>query len=155
LHFAEANETVSAYKAAAHRHTPEIDQTLSDMAGMQMHVLFVPHLLPLNRGILSTMYAKTNTPADAVSLHAMYEAFYKDEPFVRVMPFGRYSQLRHVQNTNYCNISVHYDDTTDTLIITSAIDNMIKGAAGQAVQSMNIRFGIDETAGLLAVPAAF
>ncbi len=154
-HYPDANESFNAYKAGNHRHTPEIEQTLSQIVSKPVKVTFVPHLLPVNRGILSTIYAKL---ADGISLESVYEAYkmtYKDEYFIRTEPLGSSSNIRNVRNSNFCSISLHEDKHTGTLIITSCIDNMVKGAAGQAVQNMNIRFGFDEKTGLTAVPAIF
>lgn len=149
-HYPDTNEAFSAYKAACHRHTPEIEQTLSALYGDKVNVTFVPHLLPVNRGILSTIYVKTDKSLD--ELHAAYTAFYAGEKFVRVMPLGSFANIKNVRMSNYCDISLHLDKHTSTLIITSAIDNMVKGAAGQAIQNMNIRFGFpeDEAISMLA-----
>ncbi len=153
-HYPELNEGFSPYKAGAHRHTPEIEQTLSKMAGTDVKVTFVPHLLPVNRGILSTMYLQKGGRALS-DIHAAYRDFYKGELFVRVLENGRYADLKNVRMSNYCDISLHEDPHTGTLIVVSAIDNMVKGAAGQAVQNMNIALGFDEAAGLQMIPPAF
>ena len=154
-HFPACNESFSPYKIAVHRHTPEIEQTLSDAAGQRVKIVFVPHLLPLNRGILTTAYSKTLPGADEEACRAAYEDFYRDEPFVRVKPRGEAASLKDVRESNFCDISLHFDERTDTLIIVSAIDNMVKCAAGQAVQNMNIVFGLPEDAGLGMIPPAF
>lgn len=152
-HFPDANENISAYKAGSHRHTPEIEQTLSDVAGEKLSVTFVPHLLPVNRGIESTIYCRLKDNLSLSEIHKIYDEFYSGERFVRVMPEGEYAAIRNVRHSNYCDISLHGDDRTKTLIISSVIDNMVKGAAGQAIQNMNIRFGLDESAGLQMPPA--
>lgn len=154
-HFPVCNEAFEPYKVAAHRHTPEIEQTLSDLAGERLKVVFVPHLLPVNRGIISTIYAHLNPGVTEEQVRSVYEAFYADEKFVRVRPAGQTANLRNVKCSNYCDISLHVDPRTDTLIIVSTIDNMVKGAAGQAVQNMNILFGLPEDTGLNMVPTSF
>lgn len=152
-HYPDTNEAFSAYKAAVHRHTPEIEQTLSFMYGDKVNVTFVPHLLPVNRGILSTIYVKTDKDFDEI--YNAYTEFYKSEKFVRVMPKGAFANIKNVRMSNYCDISLHYDEHTKTLIITGAIDNMVKGAAGQAIQNMNIRFGFPEDEGISMLAPSF
>ncbi len=154
-HFPDANENFAAYKAGCHRHTPEIEQTLSTLAGQKLRVTFVPHLLPVSRGIESTIYCKLTTGTALEEIHKIYEKFYAGERFVRVMPLGEYAAIRNVRASNYCDISLHADERTGTLIVCSVIDNMVKGAAGQAIQNLNIRFGLDEAAGLLQPPVVF
>jgi N-acetyl-gamma-glutamyl-phosphate reductase len=153
-HFPELNEAFYAYKAGAHRHTPEIEQTLSQMAGTDVKITFVPHLLPVNRGILSTIYLKKRGKS-LDELHELYRDFYEDTNFVRVLPVGKYADIKQVKYSNYCDISLHEDKHTGTIIICSAIDNMVKGAAGQAIQNMNIALGLDETCGLKIIPPSF
>lgn len=152
-HFPDCNEAFSPYKVASHRHTPEIEQTLSYAAGKDIKITFVPHLLPINRGILSTMYLKLTSDKDTV--RRVYEDFYMDKPFVRILQDGDIANLRNVKYTNLCDISLHFDDRTNTLIVVSAIDNMVKGAAGQAIQNMNIMFSLPQDTGLKLVPPAF
>ena len=154
-HFPDCNEAFSPYKIAAHRHTPEIEQTLSRAAGKRLRVTFVPHLLPLNRGIVSTIYAKLRLGADLPKLRDAYETFYENEPFVRLLPDGDTANLKNVRYTNFCDISLHADRRTGMLIAVSAIDNMIKGAAGQAIQNMNLACGLPEDAGLRLIPPSF
>lgn len=154
-HFPACNESFSPYKVAVHRHTPEIEQTLSHAAGRNVKIVFVPHLLPINRGIVTTVYAKAMPGTDESACRAAYEDFYRGERFVRVKPRGTAASLKDVRESNYCDISLHFDERTGTLIIVSAIDNMVKGAAGQAVQNMNIVFGLPEDAGLDMIPPAF
>ncbi len=154
-HFPECNESVSPYKVGTHRHTPEIEQTLSKAAGAPVKVTFVPHLLPVNRGILSTCYAKLKEGAGEEKVREIYEEFYKNEPFVRVLPKDTQAGIKNVKFSNFCDISLNIDSRTGTFIAVSALDNMVKGAAGQAVQNMNILFCFDETAGLTLIPPAF
>ena len=154
-HYPNCNEAFAPYKVACHRHTPEIEQTLSALAGEEVKITFVPHLLPLNRGIISTCYAELKEPLTAQELHEMYAEFYAGERFVRLMPLGECANLRNVRMSNFCDISVHADEHTGRAIIVAAIDNMVKGAAGQAIQNMNMLFGLDEGAGLDLIPPAF
>ncbi len=154
-HFPECNENFAPYKVAEHRHTPEIEQTLSTISGLDVKVTFVPHLLPINRGILSTMYADISTDICEQDIFELYSNFYKDTPFVRVLPKGKAACTKAVRLSNYCDISIHYDRRCGRIIIASAIDNMVKGAAGQAIQNMNIMLGIDEKTGLNFISPAF
>lgn len=154
-HYPNCNEAFSPYKVASHRHTPEIEQTLSKLAGKKVNVTFVPHLLPVNRGIVSTMYFTATRKTSAEELYEIYKQFYKNEKFVRVLGLGEVANLRNVKYSNYCDISLHYDEHTNMVIVVSTIDNMVKGAAGQAIQNMNIIFGISEDCGLDFVPPAF
>lgn len=155
-HYPELNEGFSAYKVAAHRHTPEMEQSLSHVAGgTPVKLTFVPHLLPVNRGILATCYAKLQKEASLQEVRQAYEEQYGDEPFIRLLPEGRVADIKNVRYSNYCDISLHMDPRTNTFIAISAIDNMVKGAAGQAIQNMNLAFGLDETCGLMLTPPAF
>ena len=154
-HYPNCNEAFSPYKVASHRHIPEIEQTLRKLGGKKVNVTFVPHLLPVNRGIVSTIYFNTPNKIDAKTLHSMYKEFYKDEKFVRVLDLGDVANLRNVKYSNYCDISLHYDEHTNRAIVVSTIDNMVKGAAGQAIQNMNIIFGLSEDSGLNYIPPAF
>lgn len=151
-HFPEANESISAYKVGVHRHTPEIEQTLSHAAGTNVKVLFVPHLLPVNRGIEETIYTKLAKNISKADIRELYLDFYKNEQFVRIEDDGSSAQIRNVAHSNYCDISIHVDPRTNSLIFCSCIDNMVKGAAGQAIQNMNIRFGLEESTGIEAFP---
>ncbi|MGE5309052.1 MAG: N-acetyl-gamma-glutamyl-phosphate reductase [Deltaproteobacteria bacterium] len=143
--FTEVDEDFKAYKVNTHQHMPEIEQELSKLAGERTQVVFVPHLLPLKRGILATLYVSSATRASAV--HGLYQKFYKNEPFVRVRDEGVFPSIKDVAGTNFCDIGVRADG--NTVIVISAIDNLLKGASGQAVQNMNIMFGFPETTGLL------
>ena len=154
-HFPDCNEHFSAYKVAAHRHTPEIEQTLTKVAGEAVTITFVPHLLPVNRGILSTMYARLKNGVTADAVRAAYEDAYRDEHFVRVLPAGREVNIHSVRESNYCDIQLYTDPHTGLLIVTSVIDNMVKGAAGQAIQNMNLLFGLPEATGIDMIPTAF
>jgi len=189
FHYPECADSVAPYKIAAHRHSPEIACNFAamsvfsaaasspQMAAPLPPVIFTPHLAPMNRGILSTVYIPLNDswrrtsgndaflkalmPASkeneekANMIRALYADFYKDEPFVRVLPAGLNASTNRVRQSNYCDISVNLDLSGSTLIAASAIDNMVKGAAGQAIQNMNILFGFDETAGLESIPILF
>jgi N-acetyl-gamma-glutamyl-phosphate reductase len=154
-HFPDCAETLSPYKVGGHRHQPEIDRYLSIMAGSSVSSVFTPHLAPMSRGIVSTIYFRLTRQASVESLHALYSDFYANEPFVRVLPAGYFASNRGVKFSNFCDISVHLSSNGKTGIIVSCIDNMVKGAAGQAVQNMNLALGLEETAGLAMVPPAF
>lgn len=154
-HYVDCADTISPYKVGAHRHQPEIDRYLTIMAGRPISSVFTPHLAPMNRGIVSTIYFRFEKIMDAKAFHALYASFYADEPFVRVLPPGTTASSRNVKYSNFCDISVHISSNGKTGIIVSTIDNMVKGAAGQAVQNMNLALGLDETAGLTMVPPAF
>lgn len=154
-HYPELNESFTAYKVANHRHTPEMEQTLSKISGQEIKLTFVPHLLPINRGILATCYARLKPGVTAEQLREAYQTRYGNEFFVRLLPKGETANVKHVRYTNYCDVSLFTDSRTGTFIAVSAIDNMVKGAAGQAVQNMNLSFGLEETAGLKFAPPAF
>jgi len=144
--FCEATESMKAYAVAGHRHLPEIRQGLQLAAGQPVGLTFVPHLTPMIRGIHSSLYA---TVADtSVDLQALFEARYADEPFVDVMPAGSHPETRSVRGANVCRIAVHRPQGGDKVVVLSVIDNLVKGASGQAVQNMNILFGLAERAGL-------
>ncbi len=147
-HFCEVDENFYAYKVNRHQHIPEIEQTLSDLAARDISVTFVPHLLPLQRGILSTLYAKRRKGVKPQAVAQAFSEAYGDEPFVRLKPAGNYPALKDVCGTNYCDIGFEAMADTDRVIVITAIDNLVKGAAGQAVQNMNIRCGFAEEEGL-------
>lgn len=153
-HFSECDEAFSAYKAASHRHTPEIQQTASQLFGCPVALTFVPHLLPVRRGIFSTIYTQIVKDVTPAQIQATYEEFYRDEPFVRVLPQGTLPNITNVTYSNYCDLAFVKDEHTGRLILFSVIDNMVKGAAGQAIQNMNLKFGLPETTGLMLVPPA-
>ncbi|MCX5707219.1 MAG: N-acetyl-gamma-glutamyl-phosphate reductase [Candidatus Omnitrophica bacterium] len=147
--FSQINEDFKAYKVNVHQHSPEINQELSNLAGNSISVIFVPHLLPLNRGIIETIYIKKNKKSKEKNqnLISLYEKFYKKEPFVRIKPEGQFPRIKDVAGTNYCDIGIK--DDAAGIIVISAIDNLLKGAAGQAVQNMNIMYKFPEELGLL------
>ena len=174
FHYAECADSVSPYKVASHRHSPEIARNLAAMAGNNPapRLIFTPRLAPVNRGILSVIYIplkeQWNVAVDNANLppskeveektaeiRRLYIDFYKDEPFIRILPAGLTAATNRVRQSNFCDISVHLDINGSTLIITTAIDNMVKGSAGQAIQNMNLIFGFDEKTGLEAIPALF
>jgi N-acetyl-gamma-glutamyl-phosphate reductase len=146
--FSEVNEGLKAYKVGSHRHTPEIEQTLSDLAGEKITVTFTPHLIPMDRGILTTAYAKPKRKFKTADLIRLFREFYKNEPFIRIKPEGVFPNTRDVRATNFCDLGCVYDDRTDRIIVLSAIDNLTKGAAGQALQNFNLMEGLEETTGL-------
>ena len=148
LMFAEANENFRAYKVLRHQHTPEIEQYLSQIAERPLSINFVPHLLPVNRGILETIYVRSDQLPPLQELQTVYHNFYKKEPFVRILPPGQQPELKNVNHTNFCDIGLALNEQKDILVITAAIDNLVKGAAGQAVQNMNIMCHFDEKMGL-------
>lgn len=154
-HYPECSDSIAPYKVGAHRHQPEIDRYLSIMAGKPISSVFTPHLAPMNRGIVSTIYFRLNKTLDAKDLYELYSSFYEIELFVRILPLGSTASSRNVRFSNFCDISVHLSSNGKTGIIVSTIDNMIKGAAGQAVQNMNLALGLEETAGLTMQPPAF
>lgn len=147
--FAEAGDNFKAYGVAGHRHLPEITQGLTSMAGKPIGLTFVPHLTPLIRGIHATLYGRLNKEAD---LQALFEQRYANERFVDVLPKGAHPETRSVRGSNQCRIAVHRPQGGDTVVVLSVIDNLVKGAAGQAVQNMNIMFGFAENTGLEIVP---
>lgn len=147
--FAEAADNFKAYGVGGHRHLPEIRQGLSAVAGQAVGLTFVPHLTPLIRGIHATLYARVVRDVD---FQALFEQRYETEPFVDILPAGSHPDTRSVRAANTCRIAVHRPQGGDTLVILSVIDNLVKGAAGQAVQNMNLMFGCDECAGLTQIP---
>ncbi|MDR2876149.1 MAG: N-acetyl-gamma-glutamyl-phosphate reductase [Methylobacillus sp.] len=147
--FAEAGDNFKAYGVAGHRHLPEISQGLTAMSGKRVGLTFVPHLTPLIRGIHATLYARLTKDADVQSL---FEEHYRNERFVDVLPKGSHPETRSVRGSNQCRIAVHKPQGGDVVVVLSVIDNLVKGAAGQAVQNMNIMFGLPETTALEIVP---
>ena len=158
-HFPEAHESLEPYKIGQHRHIPEIEQELTGLAGTRTQatrgevapvtVAFTPHLVPMNRGILSTAYARMKGQLDIAELRTLYRDFYKGERFVRLLE-GAMPNPRHVRGANYCDIAVHLDRRAGWVVTVAAIDNLIKGAAGQAIQAMNLMLGYPEETGLVA-----
>ncbi|PNU19802.1 N-acetyl-gamma-glutamyl-phosphate reductase [Geothermobacter hydrogeniphilus] len=151
--FCEVNEGFKAYGVAGHRHTPEIEQTLSILSGREVKVSFTPHLLPVSRGILSTCYAASRQQLPTAELVEIYRQFYADEYFVRVHPVGSLPNINQVAGSNYCDLGVVADERTGRIIVVSVIDNLVKGAAGQAVQNLNLLAGLPEQTGLEALSA--
>ena len=148
--FSEAADSMKAYGVAGHRHWPEIRQGLDGASKKSVGLTFVPHLTPMIRGMHATLYARLTQPG--TQLQALFEQRYAQEPFVDVMPAGSHPETRSVRASNVCRIAVHQPRGGDTVVVLSVIDNLVKGAAGQAVQNMNILFGLDETTGLEAPP---
>lgn len=149
--YCEVNENFKPYGIFNHRHTPEMEKELEKLTDENVDILFTPHLLPVNRGILSTIYfnIKAGEKLTEAEAYALYESFYQDEPFIRIRK--GLPELSHVRGTNFCDIAIRVDETRGKVIVISAIDNLIKGAAGQAVQSMNIVFGFPEEMGLTSL----
>jgi N-acetyl-gamma-glutamyl-phosphate reductase len=143
----EASESFKAYAVPGHRHLPEISQGLQRATDSKIGLTFVPHLTPMIRGIHATLYAELNA-GDTTDLQQLYESRYETEPFVDVLPAGSHPETRSVRGANTCRLSIHQPQGGDTLVVLSVIDNLVKGAAGQAVQNMNIMFGLEEAVGL-------
>lgn len=168
LHFCEAGESIKVYKISSHRHTPEIEEYLKARSGSSLIVQFTPHLVPMNRGILVTAYIPLGAGFKQIrgkddfsgnadepntgKLIELYSEFYEGERFIRVLPEGVFPETRWVKGSNYTDIGVAFDERTRTIIAVGALDNLFKGAAGQAVQNMNIRFGFDEAEGIGGMP---
>ncbi len=152
LHFPECAENFRAYRVAGHQHTPEMEQELGKLAGRKVSFTFVPHLLPMIRGILSTIYLSLNKEIAEEEIFGIYSAFYSNEKFVRVLPAPFLPETRNVYASNYCDLALKLDVRNNRLIVVSAIDNLVKGAAGQAVQNMNLLLGLKEEQGLEIIP---
>ena len=150
--YCEVNESIKPYGVASHRHTPEIEEQLGYASGQNVVISFTPHLVPMNRGILATEYATLTREVTWEEVKAIYDKYYKDEKFVRVLKEGEVPETRWVSGSNYVDIGFKIDPRTNRIIMMGAIDNLVKGAAGQAVQNMNLMFGLDETEGLNIVP---
>ncbi|MEE1315095.1 MAG: N-acetyl-gamma-glutamyl-phosphate reductase [Faecalimonas sp.] len=150
--FCEVNENMKAYGVATHRHTPEIEEQLGYAAGEEVVLNFTPHLVPMNRGILATAYAKLKPGVTEEQVRAAYNKYYANEKFVRVLEKGVCPQTKWVEGSNYVDVNFVIDARTNRIIAMGAIDNLVKGAAGQAVQNMNLMFGLEETEGLKLVP---
>jgi len=153
--FVEVSGGFKAYKVGGHRHLPEMEQEVSLLCNVQTSITFTPHLLPVSRGILSTVYAGLNKKITGQDAHKYYTAFYGEEPFVRVMPSGSFPDINQVRGSNFCDIGVYVDEVKNRLTVISVIDNLVKGAAGQAVQNMNILCGLAEDTALTGVPVFF
>ncbi|MEL7649050.1 MAG: N-acetyl-gamma-glutamyl-phosphate reductase [Sedimentibacter sp.] len=150
--FCEINENIKAYGVTDHRHTPEIEEQLSYAADASVLINFTPHLVPMNRGILTTSYASLKKGVGYHEVRNAYEKYYKDETFIRILENDVFPQTKWVEGSNYVDINFKIDQRTNRIIIMGAMDNLVKGAAGQAVQNMNIMFGIKEETGLLQTP---
>lgn len=150
--YCEVNENIKAYGVASHRHTPEIEEQLSYAAAKPVKLSFTPHLVPMNRGILITAYANLTKSVTYEEVKAIYDKYYKAEYFVRVLDKGICPETRWVEGSNYVDINFAIDPRTNRIIMMGAMDNLVKGAAGQAVQNMNLMFGLEETSGLQLVP---
>jgi N-acetyl-gamma-glutamyl-phosphate reductase len=150
--FCEVHESFKAYKVTNHRHTPEMDEVLSRESGESVHITFTPHLVPMSRGMLTTIYAGLNEDVVAEDIEACLAFFYKNRPFVRLCREEMLPDTLNVKGTNFCDIGFRIDAASRRLILISAIDNLVKGAAGQAVQNMNIMLGMDQKTGLWNVP---
>ncbi len=151
-HFTELFESVKAYNVAGHRHTPEIEAVLGELAGQELVINFTPHLIPVARGILSTCYAQLQDGVSPEAVDAAYSSLYGDEYFVRLLGRGGYPVTKNTRGTNFCDLGWHVDKRTGRVIAIAAIDNLVKGAAGQAIQNMNVMFAIEERTGLDNAP---
>ncbi|GAA0309604.1 N-acetyl-gamma-glutamyl-phosphate reductase [Gracilibacillus halotolerans] len=152
VHYSEMNENMKAYGVGKHKHIPEIEQILTDRFSEEVQVVFTPHIVPMTRGILSTMYVDLKDSKNTAEVIDLYEQYYKNDPFVRIRKEGVMPATKEVYGSNYCDIGLYMDERTNKLIVVSVIDNLVKGAAGQAVQNMNIMFGLDDMAGLELLP---
>ncbi|KAB8137621.1 N-acetyl-gamma-glutamyl-phosphate reductase [Gracilibacillus oryzae] len=152
FHFSEMQENFKAYKLGVHKHIPEIEQVLSDTANEAIQVTFTPHVVPMTRGIMSTIYVDLKEKQSTKELINLYKEFYQDKPFVRIREEGVIPQTKEVYASNFCDIGLYADERTGKLIIVSVIDNLVKGASGQAIQNMNIMNGWDETTGINQLP---
>ncbi len=152
LHFCEVNEGFKAYKVGQHRHTPEIEQQISDYVGKEIKVTFTPHLVPIDRGILSTIYVNLKEDLSTDDIINILEDFYKEAHFIRIHPKQEYPNTSYVKGSNFCNIGVYSNKKSGTAILVSAIDNLVKGASGQAIQNMNIMLDLPEFTGINTLP---
>lgn len=150
--YCEVNENIKAYGVASHRHTPEIEEQLGYAAKEDVRISFTPHLVPMNRGILATEYATLTKQTTYEEVKAVYDKYYKEEKFIRVLDEGICPETKWVEGSNYVDINFKIDPRTNRIIMMGAIDNLVKGAAGQAVQNMNLMFGLSESEGLELVP---
>jgi N-acetyl-gamma-glutamyl-phosphate reductase len=150
--FCEVNEGVKAYKIFAHRHTPEIEQELNQIAKKEIKVTFVPHLIPMDRGILSTLYVHLIKKLKTEELLSAFQDYYQGEPFIRIYPKGKLPNTKDVRGSNFCDVGLTVSEGDGRAVIVTAIDNLVKGASGEAVQNMNIMLGYPETMGLLPTP---
>jgi N-acetyl-gamma-glutamyl-phosphate reductase len=151
-HFAEVNENLKAYKIGAHQHIPEIEQTLQDESGQEQAITFTTHLVPMTRGIMCTIHANLTDPVTTTDIHQLYSEFYQNHPFVRIRKEGTFPSTKEVLGSNFCDIGLHVEQRTGRITIISVIDNLVKGASGQAIQNLNLIGGWNVTTGLLEVP---
>lgn len=151
-HFCEVNEAFKAYKVSNHRHTPEMEENLSIAAGEPVQITFVPHLVPITRGMLTTIYANIVRDIKETDIRDCLESYYQNRYFVRICKEGTFPNVSNVRTTNFCDIGLKVDTRNNRLILVSAIDNLMKGASGQAVQNMNLMMGLDEKTGLESIP---
>ncbi len=151
-HFSEVNDNFKAYKVGTHQHIPEIEQTLSQIGGKAVTVQMMTHLIPMTRGILSTIYVDFYEEISKEEMISIYQEDYQNQPFVRLRPYGEFPETKQVYGTNYCDVGFYVDTRTKRLILFSVIDNLMKGAAGQAVQNLNIMMGWDQQLGLKFIP---
>lgn len=150
--YAEVSDSYKAYAIPGHRHLPEIEQGLNDISGKDVQLTFAPHLVPMVRGMHSTIYAElVDSAVSLEEIQSLYEERFADEPFVDVLPVGSHPQTRNVKGANHCRLAIHRPQNRDTIVVLSVIDNLVKGASGQAIQNMNIMLGLDESAGLNTV----
>ena len=150
--FCEVNENIKAYGVLTHRHTPEIEEQLGYAAGEPLKIIFTPHLVPMNRGILVTGYANLKQPLTYETVRAAYDKYYADEKFIRVLDQNVCPETRWVEGSNYVDVNFKIDERTNRIVVMGALDNIVKGAAGQAVQNMNLIFGLPESEGLELAP---
>ena len=150
--FSEVSESFKPYKVAVHRHNPEMDEVLGREAGAEIQITFVPHLVPMSRGMQTTIYAGLRKSLKREDIHDCLQSYYAGRPFIRMRSDSAPPDTLHVRGTNFCDIGIQIDERANRLILMSAIDNLVKGAAGQAVQNMNIMLGLDETSGLTQMP---
>ncbi|HTY22088.1 MAG TPA: N-acetyl-gamma-glutamyl-phosphate reductase [Desulfomonilaceae bacterium] len=150
--FCEIGEGFKPYGVIGHRHIPEMEQELSNLAGKTIKVRFTPHLIPASRGMVSTIYLPLRSPISSKAIRELFVEFYRDEPFIRILPAGVFPDTAMVRGSNQCHISVEVDERTQWVVTSVAIDNLVKGASGQAVQSMNIIMDLEETTGLTGLP---
>ncbi len=151
-HYCSASESFKAYKIYVHRHTPEIEENLNKAAADNISIIFTPHLIPMSRGMLSTIYVKIDSSTCENDIRDCLNNFYAHNPFIRIYSENNFPDTQNVRGTNFCDIGLKTDPSGQNLILISAIDNLVKGAAGQAVQNLNIMYGMDETSGLNNVP---
>ncbi|MGL5766610.1 MAG: Asd/ArgC dimerization domain-containing protein, partial [Sarcina sp.] len=155
-HYISCNENFTSYSIGRkHRHIPEIEQVINEFSKQEQKITFTTSLIPVNRGILSTIYFDLNEKISLKKLHELYIDFYKNEQFICILDIGKIANIRNVINSNYCHISLHLDEINNRIIIISCIDNMMKGAASQAIQNMNLILGIPENTGINAVARLF